>query len=231
MDKCTYDFKNVKKKFSYCNNNTKCSVNTCNNPVFCKGYCTRHYAQIQHYGRIINTIYDKNEIIEYDDYAEIIVRNKQGDIKGKAIIDLDDVERCKRFKWGMYSNGYFYGNINKTLRIRLHRFILGLDSWDKTNEVDHIDRNKSNNRKSNLRIVNHSDNNKNKDKYYSKVVNINNDNVYFNKRYNSYYGRYGFQDTTYTTKYYKNREDALEEINKIKNKLIRESNITYSFSK
>lgn len=29
----------------------------------------------------------------------------------------------------------------------------------------------------------------------------------------------------------KNREDALEEINEIKNKLIRESNITYSFSK
>ena len=231
MSECYINFKNGKKKFSYCKQGTKCSVEGCNNPIFCKGYCTRHYAQIKHHGVITTTIFDKNEIVEHEDYAEIIVRNKQGDIKGKAIIDLDDVERCKRFKWGMYSNGYFYGNINKILRIRLHRFILGLEAWDKTNEVDHIDRNKSNNRKSNLRIVNHSDNNKNKDKYYSKVVNMNNDNVYFDKKSNSYYGRYGFRGTTYTTKCYKNREDVLKEINEIKNKLIRESNITYSFSK
>lgn len=230
MGECYINFRGGKKKFSYCKKGTKCSVEGCDNPIFCKGYCTKHYAQIQHHGAITTTIFDKNEIIEHEDYAEIIVRNKQGDIKGKAIIDLDDVERCRRFRWGMYANGYFYGNINKTFRIRLHRFILGLNAWDKSNEVDHINRNKADNRKTNIKIVNHSDNNKNKKPNYSKTVNTNNDNVYFDKRYNSYYGRYGFKGCTYTTNYYKNREDALDAINEIKRNLMKESNIIYSFT-
>lgn len=57
MDKYKIDFSSYKKKFSYCKTNTKCSVDNCNNPIFCKGYCTKYYAQIQHYGKIINTIY------------------------------------------------------------------------------------------------------------------------------------------------------------------------------
>lgn len=230
MDKYKIDFSSYKKKFSYCKTNTKCSVDNCNNPIFCKGYCTKHYAQIQHYGKIINTIYDKNEIIKHDDYAEIIVRNKQGAIKGKALIDLDDVDKCKRFKWGMYSNGYFYGNINKILRIRLHRFVLGLDDWNINNEVDHINRNRADNRKSNLRIVNRSDNNKNRNKSCSKAVNMNNDNVYFDKKRNRYYVRYNYQKITYNTSYYKNRDDALNEMNIIKQILSKGDTITYSFS-
>lgn len=230
MDKYKIDFSSYKKKFSYCKTNTKCSVDNCNNPIFCKGYCTKHYAQIQHYGKIINTIYDKNEIIKHDDYAEIIVRNKQGAIKGKALIDLDDVDKCKRFKWGMYSNGYFYGNINKILRIRLHRFVLGLDDWNINNEVDHINRNRADNRKSNLRIVNRSDNNKNRNKSCSKAVNMNNDNVCFDKKRNRYYGRYNYQKITYNTSYYKNRDDALNEMNIIKQILSKGDTITYSFS-
>lgn len=230
MDKYKIDFSSYKKKFSYCKTNTKCSVDNCNNPIFCKGYCTKHYAQIQHYGKIINTIYDKNEIIKHDDYAEIIVRNKQGAIKGKALIDLDDVDKCKRFKWGMYSNGYFYGNINKILRIRLHRFVLGLDDWNINNEVDHINRNRADNRKSNLRIVNRSDNNKNRNKSCSKAVNMNNDNVYFDKKRNHYYGRYNYQKITYNTSYYKNRDDGLNEMNIIKQILSKGDTITYSFS-
>lgn len=230
MDKYKIDFSSYKKKFSYCKTNTKCSVDNCNNPIFCKGYCTKHYAQIQHYGKIINTIYDKNEIIKHDDYAEIIVRNKQGAIKGKALIDLDDVDKCKRFKWGMYSNGYFYGNINKILRIRLHRFVLGLDDWNINNEVDHINRNRADNRKSNLRIVNRSDNNKNRNKSCSKAVNMNNDNVYFDKKEIVIMDDIIIKKITYNTSYYKNRDDALNEMNIIKQILSKGDTITYSFS-
>lgn len=203
MNKYKIDFSNPKKKFSYCKANTKCSVEHCNNPVFCKGYCTKHYAQIQHHGKIIDTMYDKNEIIKYDDYAEIIVRNKQGDIKGKALIDLDDVDKCKRLKWGMYANGYFYGNINKTLRVRLHRFILGLNAWNKDNEVDHINRNRADNRKSNLRVVNHSINNINKDK-----INPASSTVYkykhiiYSRKYKSYTGRFYYNSKSYSVGYY-----------------------------
>lgn len=44
MDKYKIDFSSYKKKFSYCKTNTKCSVDNCNNPIFCKGYCTITYS-------------------------------------------------------------------------------------------------------------------------------------------------------------------------------------------
>lgn len=231
MENCKIDFSNARKKFDYCNSNRICSVENCNNPAFCKGYCTKHYAQIQHHGKIINTIFDKNEIIEHDDYAEIIVKDKKGDTKGIAIIDLDDASRCKRFKWGMYANGYFYGNINKSLRIRLHRYIMNVSAYDGNTVVDHIDRNPANNRKNNLRIVTPSENNKNRESHYSKTINTDNDNIYFDKKHKTHYGRYSFKGTTYNTHYYKNREDALNEMNNIKRKLMKEINISFTFNK
>lgn len=200
MENCKIDFSNVRRKFDYCNNDQICSVENCNNPVFCKGYCTRHYAQIQHHGKIINTIFDKNEIIEHDEYAEIIVKNKQGSIKGIAIIDLDDVERCKRFKWGMYSNGYFYGNINKVLRIRLHRYIMNVSPYDGNTVVNHIDRNPANNRKSNLRITDHVTNNRNKENHNTnKDVVYEYKHIFFDKRRNLYYGRFEYKGKRYST--------------------------------
>ena len=58
----------------------KCTVEGCNNKHHAKGYCSRHYQQykrcgcINHVGRSEK---DLNEIIEHDDYAEIILYNKQ----------------------------------------------------------------------------------------------------------------------------------------------------------
>ena len=34
-----------------------------------------------------------NEIVIYDDYAEIIIYNKQGNEKCRTLIDLDDIEK------------------------------------------------------------------------------------------------------------------------------------------
>ena len=72
MENCKIDFSNARKKFDYCNSNRICSVENCNNPAFCKGYCTKHYAQIQHHGKIINTIFDKNEIIIYNVFGDLM---------------------------------------------------------------------------------------------------------------------------------------------------------------
>lgn len=226
MDKYNINFSNPKKKFSYCKTNTKCSVEHCNNPIFCKGYCTKHYAQIQHHGKIIDTSYNKNEIIEHDDYAEIIVRKKDGTIKGIAIIDLDDVDRCRRFKWGMYSNGYFYGSINKILRIRLHRFIMNAGDYSLNNIVDHIDRNPANNRKSNLRIVNSTINNRNKKVHNTdKDVEYKYPNIYLDKRRNMYYGRFLYKNKSYSTIGYKTQELAYNAVETLKKKVIIENNI------
>lgn len=116
------------------------------------GYlCSKHKAQYYRYGKITDTTKrtttDKNEIRILDDHAEIILRNSKQEITGIALIDLDDVEKCKNIKWTINIDGYIRGGSEK---IRLHRLIL---NYDGDLDVDHINRNIFDNRKANLRIV------------------------------------------------------------------------------
>jgi len=93
-----------------------------------------------------------------------------------AIIDDEDFESVSKFRWCYdSSNGYPVSRI-KGIRVRLHRFILN----DKNARyVDHINRNKLDNRKSNLRTCNSSQNvrnrglNKNNTTGYKGVINLN----------------------------------------------------------
>ena len=69
-----------------------CIVDGCNNNVFGNGYCNKHYMQIKRHGEIRNvTTKTPNEIVKYDDYAEIILRDKNCLEVGRAIIDLNTI--------------------------------------------------------------------------------------------------------------------------------------------
>ena len=62
--------------------------------------CPKHVTQMYRYNEFIdNTIYDANEIIILDDRAEIVLRNKKCEEVGRAIIDLEDVKKCRGYKW------------------------------------------------------------------------------------------------------------------------------------
>ena len=86
----------------------------------------------------------------FEDHAEIYIRYKDGYIK--ALIDLDDVDKCKDFGiWSLSSNGYI---TNCKTGIYLHRFVM--DCPDGI-EVDHIYHNLLDNRKSQLRFATSSE--------------------------------------------------------------------------
>lgn len=80
------------------------------------------------------------------------------------IIDTRDFDEVKKYKW-FYNNQYFFAYINKQ-HIFMHEFILnlhGIYKTDKTQDIDHIDLNKQDNRFNNLRIVSKKENSRNRD--------------------------------------------------------------------
>ena len=142
----------------------KCDI--CDNDAACKAggmfLCHKHRSQwYRHHCFNDDTIYAPNEYVFYDDYAEIILKNAKCEEVGRALIDLDDVEKCKPYKWHIRQRNYVIatvptGNKTSTIKIHLHRLVSGYDGKDLV--IDHINRNPLDNRKENLRIVNNQTN-------------------------------------------------------------------------
>ena len=141
-----------------------CSVEGCEGKHYGKGYCSKHYMQYRTYGHILKrTNFDSNEIIEYDDYAEIIIYNKNNIEVGRAIIDIDDINRVKDYKWHIDGRGYIR---NDKIGF-LHRLIINCPD---DMVVDHINNNPLDNRKCNLRICSQQQNSMNKQKQKSNTT-------------------------------------------------------------
>lgn len=132
-----------------------CSVEGCNNNVFCKGYCTKHYKQNYRHGHILDrTIYDKNEFVFHDGCVEMFLYNKNGEVIGSTVFDIEDYNSVKEYKWTLTSHGYVVCRVNN---FSLHRFIL--NTIDDSVYVDHINGDVLDNRKCNLREVTPQQNN------------------------------------------------------------------------
>ena len=121
--------------------------------------CQRHYLQIYNFGRILErTKYDKNDIIECDNYAFIVLRDNNCNEISRAIIDKEDINKIKEYSWHLNDQGYVITWIGEE-HIRIHRLL----TEAKDNEVvDHKDHNTLNNRKYNLRKCTQANNTQNK---------------------------------------------------------------------
>lgn len=128
-------------------NESICCVDDCCNKVYAKNLCRRHYDKMRNYGDPLHkTRKDKNLMNVCGDFAEILLSN----VDEIAIIDLEDVDKIRPYKWYKNSDGYVAATIHKK-SVRLHSFLLG--DIGNSNVADHKDRNKLNNRKSNLRVT------------------------------------------------------------------------------
>lgn len=81
------------------------------------------------------------------------------DSKGnKFIVDIDDYEKIKEYCWYVNCEGKVQTSVSGKI-VLLHRLIMNLT--DNNYEVDHINHDRTDNRKENLRIVTHAENMKN----------------------------------------------------------------------
>ena len=86
-----------------------CKVEGCDSKYKAKEYCSRHYNQFNKYGKVlVRSVSDINEYIINDNHALITLYDVSHKIIAYAIIDLGDVEKCKKYKWGLKSTGYAF---------------------------------------------------------------------------------------------------------------------------
>jgi len=188
---------------------TEDKIRIYSNTKFGKSLCRLHFDHMRRKGKILTrTRYDPNEIVEYPEkgYAEIILYDKYGDRRDeRAIVDLCDVAILKQYRWSMGGNGYVN---SPKLKIPLHRFIMGLDRFDKT-MCDHKNTNPLDCRKSNLRLVNKAQNEMNKGLRSNNTSGVT--GVYWDKSMKKWNPKIGFKGKNIHLGYFDDIEDAIKE--------------------
>ncbi len=167
-------------------------------------YCHRHYYQISKYGI---PLVDKNKIDIKEDHAEIILYENRLTEIGRVLIDIDDIDKIKRFYWALSAENYavtrFHGST-----VFMHNLILKIGTENHLTMVpDHINRNRLDNRKINLRIVDRKTNG------FNKGTQSNNTSGYpgvsFSKRSRKYRSYIKINNKQIHLGYFHNIEDAI----------------------
>lgn len=126
---------------------------------FINGMCSKHYNQIKKFGKTLDTnprtVFDPNEIRVLDEYSEIDTYDEFGNVLNTFKIDTEDIPLLNTYKWrtvlkGKQKSPYLVtGHAGKqgSGMIYFHRLIMGSPN----SEIDHINRDSTDNRKANLR--------------------------------------------------------------------------------
>jgi hypothetical protein len=101
--------------------------------------------------------------------SEIILHSRLGPDK-VTVVDDEDYSVVSRYKWCIHPKGYASARVNGKAMF-LHRFIMNPPAWK---QIDHINHDKLDNRKSNLRVCTNLENHRNMPKPHHYVgVSIN----------------------------------------------------------
>lgn len=99
-------------------------------------------------------------MLDHDTSVRIPLRARDGSVRAYAVVDAVDADWVNQWRWSLDTSGYakrvvYLGGGAKVARyrtLRLHREILNLSDWDGV-DVDHINRDRLDCRRSNLRAL------------------------------------------------------------------------------
>ena len=109
----------------------------------------------------------KNAFRIRGDHAVIYIKRRDGMVL-IVLIDTDDIEKVTSIKHSWYAcksknnSFYVYGRIGKEV-VALHRYVLGINTPGKKIQVDHFNHNTLDDRKCNLRVLDPSGNQQNRE--------------------------------------------------------------------
>ena len=121
------------------------------------------------------------------------------------LISKEDYDKISKHRWNVDSRGYWRDSCTGEL---LHRFILNLAGRGKDVYVDHINHNKSDNRRENLRIVTHQENNFNKS--FNKNSQSKIKGVYWSERLGKWYAKIHYNRKSIHLGVFENQNDAIK---------------------
>lgn len=124
-----------------------------------KGYCEKHRRQIERKGYVYKSYTEPNEFIIEGNICKIILKNMKSEIVAYAIIDIEDMDKCRQHHWSAVAKGRtIYVRSSKLLY--LHHLILGYPPEGMG--IDHKDMEGLNNRRNNLRFCTNGQNKANR---------------------------------------------------------------------
>lgn len=106
-----------------------------------------------------------NTIIIHGEHAEVLLCDTDGREVARAVIDAADVPLIGNRRWHFSVQGYAQSNIKRASKrgmLWMHRVILGITEDFRSIQADHIDGDRLNNRRSNLRAVTKAQNSQNR---------------------------------------------------------------------
>lgn len=130
----------------------------CGDKYYAKDLCKLHYARMQHSRKIDMPKKTVNYARTINGVCYVQCFDCHHFVKGEFQVDEQDAETVMKHKWFIMSTGYAATTIDNQT-VLLHRF---LTKCPENLVVDHINHNRLDNRRANLRICTQQENTKNR---------------------------------------------------------------------
>lgn len=140
-----------------------------------------------------------------DGTALLELHRRDGSVSGYAVIDEVDAERLGQRRWFLTKKGYAARALRRGKTCLLHREVLGISDWDGL-QGDHIDRDKLNNRRSNLRVLTNAENEQNVPSYRGSSSKYR--GVSWDRQYGNWAARVGLKGKVYRLGRFSSEEEA-----------------------